>query len=64
MSRLMKIYYYAVLGGIGGLFAWQVSNLIGLSFTPSLYVNATIVGALIGFLIGFLIGAVEGCRFP
>jgi hypothetical protein len=60
MSRLMKIYYYAVLGGIGGLFAWQVSNLIGLSFTPSLYVNATIVGALIGFLIGFLIGAVEG----
>ncbi|MEI8133019.1 MAG: FHA domain-containing protein [Leptolinea sp.] len=60
MNRMMKIYYYAVLGAIGGLFAWQVSNLIGLSFTPSLYVNATIVGALIGFLIGFLIGAVEG----
>jgi hypothetical protein len=42
------------------LFAWQISNLMGLSFTPSLYVNATVVGALIGFLIGFLIGAVEG----
>lgn len=60
MSRIMKIYYYAVLGGIGGLFAWQLSNLMGLSFTGSLYINAMIVGGLIGFLIGFLIGMVEG----
>jgi len=60
MSRFMKIYYYAVLGGIGGLLAWQASNFIGLSFTENLYFNAMVVGAFIGFLIGFMIGAVEG----
>ncbi|GAP20152.1 FHA domain-containing protein [Leptolinea tardivitalis] len=60
MSRFLKIYYYAVLGGIGGLFAWQVSNLTGLSFTSNLYFNALVVGGFIGFLIGFMIGAVEG----
>lgn len=60
MSRFMKIYYYAVLGGIGGLFAWQASNLMGLSFTGNLYFNAMVVGGFIGFLIGFMIGAVEG----
>lgn len=60
MSRFMKIYYYAVLGGIGGLLAWQVSNLMGLSFTDSLYFNSLVVGGFIGFLIGFMIGAVEG----
>ncbi len=60
MSRFMKIYYYAVLGGIGGLFAWQASNILGLSFTGNLYFNAMVVGGFIGFLIGFMIGAVEG----
>ncbi len=60
MSRFMKIYYYAVLGGIGGLFAWQASNLLGLSFTENLYFNSMVVGGFIGFLIGFMIGAVEG----
>lgn len=60
MSRFMKIYYYAVLGGLGGLLAWQLSNLTGLSFTKSLYFNALVVGGIIGFLIGFMIGAVEG----
>lgn len=60
MSRFMKIYYYAVLGGIGGLFAWQASNILGLSFTENLYFNAMVVGGFIGFLIGFMIGAVEG----
>lgn len=60
MSRFMRLYYYAVLGAIGGLIAWQVSNLLGLSFTRSLYLNEVIAGALIGFCIGALIGAVEG----
>jgi hypothetical protein len=60
MTRYMKIFYYAVLGGIGGLLAWQVSNFLGLSFTENLYFNATVVGGFIGFLIGFMIGSVEG----
>ena len=39
MSRNMRTYFYAVLGGIGGLLGWQVSNLLGLSFGPNLYVE-------------------------
>ena len=46
MSRNMRTYFYAVLGGIGGLVGWQVSNMLGLSFGPSLYVNEMLVGAL------------------
>ena len=60
MSRLMRVYYYAVLGAIGGLIGWQASNLTGLSFTENLLLNEVIVGALIGLCIGVLIGLAEG----
>jgi len=60
MSRLMRVYYYAVLGAIGGLIGWQFSNLIGLSFTENLLLNEVLVGALIGLCIGVLIGLAEG----
>jgi hypothetical protein len=56
----MRTYYYGVLGAIGGLLGWQISNLTGLSFTRSLYLNEIIVGALIGLCIGLLIGIAEG----
>jgi len=60
MSRLMRLYYYAVLGAIGGLVGWQLSNLLGLSFTFNFYLSEVVVGALIGFCIGALIGLAEG----
>ncbi len=60
MSRRMRTYYYAVLGAMGGLLGWQISNLLGLSFTGNLYLNEAVVGALIGVCVGFLIGAGEG----
>ncbi|HLF00771.1 MAG TPA: FHA domain-containing protein [Anaerolineales bacterium] len=60
MSRRMRAYYYAILGAIGGLIGWQMSNLLGLSFTPNLYLNEVVVGALIGLSVGLLIGATEG----
>jgi hypothetical protein len=60
MSRLMRVYYYAVLGAIGGLIGWQASNLTGLSFTENLLLNEVFVGALIGLCIGVLIGLAEG----
>jgi len=56
MSRLMRIYYFAILGAIGGLLAWQVSNLLGLSFTPLFLLNVAIAGGIIGLLIGLCIG--------
>jgi hypothetical protein len=60
MTRIMRLYYYGILGAIGGLISWQASNLIGLSFVPNVYVSEIIVGALIGFIIGLLIGLAEG----
>ena len=60
MSRRMRAYYYALLGAIGGLIAWQVSDPLGLSFSPNLYLNEVLVGALIGLMVGLLIGATEG----
>lgn len=60
MSRSMRTYFYAVLGGIGGLLGWQVSNLLGLSFGPNLYLSEALVGALVGLCVGLFIGVTEG----
>lgn len=60
MSRHMRVYYYALLGAVGGLIGWQVSDRLGLSFGPNLYVNEVVVGAAIGLSVGLLIGATEG----
>jgi hypothetical protein len=56
----MRTYYYGVLGAIGGLVGWQISNLAGLSFTQSVYVGEIVVGGLIGLSVGLLIGVTEG----
>jgi len=56
----MRTYFYAVLGGIGGLIAWQISNLLGLSFGPSLYASEALVGGLVGACVGLFIGLTEG----
>jgi hypothetical protein len=60
MNRRMRTYYYAILGAIGGLIGWQVANLLGLSFSPNLYLNEAVVGGLIGLSIGLFIGLTEG----
>jgi hypothetical protein len=60
MNRKLRTYYYGVLGGIGGLIGWQISNLIGLSFTGNIYLSEVILGALIGLSVGLLIGIAEG----
>ncbi len=60
MSRRMRTYFYAILGALGGLFGWQVSDRLGLSFAPNLYLSEAVVGALIGLCIGLFIGLTEG----
>lgn len=60
MSRRMRTYFYAVLGAIGGLIGWQVSDMLGLSFTSNLYASEAVVGALVGLFIGLFIGITEG----
>jgi hypothetical protein len=56
----MRTYYYALLGAIGGLVGWQVSDLLGLSFASNLYLSEMLVGALIGLSVGLFIGLTEG----
>jgi hypothetical protein len=56
----MRTYYYAILGAIGGLVGWRISDLLGLSFVSNIYLSEAIVGALIGLSIGFFIGITEG----
>lgn len=60
MNRRMRTYYYAILGAIGGLIGWQVSNTLGLSFITNLYLSEGVVGALVGLTIGLFIGITEG----
>ena len=60
MSRRMRTYFYAILGAIGGLIGWQVSDLLGLSFAGNLYMSEAVVGALVGLCIGLFIGITEG----
>lgn len=60
MSRRMRTYFYAILGAIGGLIGWQVSDLLGLSFVSNLYMSEAVVGALVGLSIGLFIGLTEG----
>ncbi len=60
MSRRMRTYFYAVLGALGGLFGWQVSDRLGLSFASNLYLSEAVVGALVGLCIGLFIGITEG----
>jgi len=60
MSRRMRSYYYALLGALGGLIGWQVSDLLGLSFASNLYLSEAVVGALVGLNVGLFIGLTEG----
>ena len=60
MNRRMRTYFYAVFGALGGLFGWQMSDYLGLSFITNLYLSEAVVGALIGFVIGLCIGITEG----
>lgn len=60
MNRRMRSYYYALLGAIGGLVGWQISDLLGLSFASNLYLSEALVGALIGLSVGLFIGLTEG----
>jgi hypothetical protein len=60
MSRRTRTYFYAILGALGGLFGWQASDMLGLSFSSNLYLSEIVVGALIGLCIGLFIGITEG----
>jgi hypothetical protein len=60
MNRLTRFYTYGILGAIGGLIGWQLSNILGLSITNNLFLSEVIIGAMLGGVIGLMIGFGEG----
>ncbi len=60
MSRNLRIYYYAVLGAMGGLLGWQLTDLFGFLEGMPVYISDVVRGALLGLSIGAMIGLAEG----
>lgn len=59
MNRQMRIYYYAVLGAMGGLFGWQVTEMLGLAGGQRV-LSAALQGGVIGLCVALFIGLTEG----
>ena len=59
MNRRMRAYYYAILGGMGGLLGWQISELTGFVAGRSIYLSDALLGGVIGLWVGLLIGGAE-----
>src|SRR5574341_552227 len=59
MSRNFRIYHYAILGAIGGLIAWRLTESVGFLNQPSIYLSDLLLGAVVGLSIGFVIGLAE-----
>ncbi|MBE9507695.1 MAG: FHA domain-containing protein [Chloroflexi bacterium] len=60
MNRLKRAYYYAVLGAMGGLFGWQVTETLELAGGQNVYLSNVFVGGAIGLCVGLFIGFAEG----
>ena len=60
MSLRMRAYYYAVLGAIGALLGWRITDTIGFFRGVNVYLTDLLLGAIIGLCLGLLIGACEG----
>jgi len=60
MKIRMRAYYYAVLGAIGALIGWRITDTVGFFRGVNVYVSDLLLGAVIGLCIGVLIGASEG----
>lgn len=62
------MYYYSILGAMGGLVGWRLTQAIGflghpsgfLDEVPGVYFSDLLLGGALGLSIGFLIGLVEG----
>jgi len=60
MNRYMRAYYYAVLGAMGGLFGWQITETLGFVGGQNVYLSDALLGGVIGLCVGLLIGFTEG----
>jgi hypothetical protein len=60
MNRYMKAYYYTILGAMGGLFGWQITERLGFVGGQNVYLSDALLGAAIGLCIGLFIGFTDG----
>lgn len=60
MSLQMRAYYYAILGAIGALFGWRITDTMGFIGGTNVYVSDMLLGGVIGLCLGLLIGGAEG----
>jgi len=71
MALLVRVYYNAVFGGLGGLLGWMLFGVFGdknpgdrsaFLFFSEHHVNMLLGGAIIGGVIGYLVVSVEAIR--
>ncbi len=60
MSLRMRAYYYAILGALGALIGWRITDTLGFIRGANVYVSEIFLGGLIGLCLGGLIGASVG----
>ncbi len=60
MSLRLRSYYYAVLGAMGALIGWRITETLGFIRGQTVYLTDVLIGAVIGLCLGLLIGASEG----
>src|SRR5574341_1250876 len=60
MSRNLRIYYYTILGAMGGLLGWQLTDFVGFLKGMPVYLSDVVIGGLLGLSIGALSGMAEG----
>ncbi|MBI4670897.1 MAG: FHA domain-containing protein [Chloroflexi bacterium] len=60
MSLRMRAYYYAILGALGALAGWRLTDTLGFVSGQTVYISDALLGGAIGLCVGCLIGASEG----
>jgi hypothetical protein len=62
MGLLVRVYFNAVFGGLGGLLGWLLFGVFGDKSSPNAANQALLGGALIGGFIGYLVVSVDAIR--
>ena len=64
MALLTRIYFNAILGGLGGLLGWMIYGIFGVKNVPDGYdyVYALLTGFIVGGFVAYLVVSVDAIR--
>src|SRR5262245_52521081 len=62
MALLVRIYFNAVFGALGGLMGWMLFGVFGDKHAANFVLQTLLGGAIIGGAIGFFVVSVEALR--